>query len=62
MLWVILLVFLTPAQVSDLHGADVLLPMVEAETVLGDKAYDAQERVIGPLTERHRGSNSPEKK
>ena len=26
--------------------------MVEAEAVLGDKAYDAQERVIGPLTER----------
>ncbi|MCL2931914.1 MAG: transposase [Trichodesmium sp. MAG_R03] len=26
--------------------------MVEAEAVLGDKAYDAQDRVIGPLTER----------
>jgi transposase len=36
-----------------LEGADVLLPMVEAEVLLGDKAYDAQERVIGPLT--HRG-------
>ena len=36
-----------------MEGADVLLPMVEAEALLGDKAYDAQERVIGPLT--HRG-------
>ena len=26
--------------------------MVEAKAVLGDKAYDAQDRVIGPLTER----------
>ena len=26
--------------------------MVEAEAILGDKAYDAQERVIEPLTER----------
>ncbi|MCL2924392.1 MAG: hypothetical protein MGF17_07135 [Trichodesmium sp. MAG_R04] len=35
-----------------MEGADVLLPMVEAEALLGDKAYDAQERVIGPLTHR----------
>jgi len=35
-----------------LDGADVLLPMVKAEAVLGDKAYDAQERVIEPLSER----------
>ncbi len=26
--------------------------MVEAQAVLGDKAYDAQERVIMPLTNR----------
>ena len=26
--------------------------MVKAEALLGDKAYDAQERVIGPLTQR----------
>lgn len=51
--WVIPPIFLTPGQASDLDGADVLLPMVEAEAVLGDKAYDAQERVIMPLT--HRG-------
>ena len=35
-----------------MDGADVLLPMVEAEAVLGDKAYDPQKRVISPLTER----------
>ena len=35
-----------------MDGADTLLPMVEAEAVLGDKAYDAQDRVIGPLTDR----------
>jgi len=52
MLWVIPLFFLTPGQASDLDGADVLLPMVETEVVLADKAYDAQERVIGPLTKR----------
>ncbi|MGD1704553.1 hypothetical protein [Dapis sp. BLCC M229] len=32
--------------------ADILLPMVETEAVLGDKAYDAQEPVIGLLTQR----------
>ncbi|NEP83536.1 MAG: hypothetical protein F6K39_38650 [Okeania sp. SIO3B3] len=26
--------------------------MVEAESILGDKAYDAQERVIRPLIDR----------
>ena len=35
-----------------MDGADVLLPMLEAEAILGDKAYDAQERVIEPLTNR----------
>ena len=51
--WVIPpLAFLTSGQASDLDGADVLLPMVEAQAVLGDKAYDAQERVIMPLTNR----------
>lgn len=37
---------LTPGQACDLEGADVLLPMVEAQTVLADKGYDADERVI----------------
>lgn len=44
--------FLTPGQACDLDGADVLLPQIEAEAVLADKAYDAQERVIEPLKQR----------
>ena len=40
---------LTPGQAHDLDGADKLLPGIEAEKVLADKAYDANERVITPL-------------
>lgn len=40
---------LTPGQASDLEGADQLLPEVMADTVLADKGYDADERVIEPL-------------
>ena len=41
--------FLTPGQAHDLEGADALLPQMEADTVLADKALDADERVIEPL-------------
>ena len=41
--------FLTPGQVHDLEGADALLPQMEADTLLADKAFDADERVIKPL-------------
>ncbi len=40
---------LTPGQAHDLDGADKLLPGIEAEKILADKAYDANERVITPL-------------
>ena len=40
---------LTPGQAHDLEGADVLLPGIEADTVIADKAFDADERVIQPL-------------
>ena len=40
---------LTPGQAHDLNGADALLPNVEAEFFLADRAYDAQERVIEKL-------------
>jgi transposase len=40
---------LTSGQVHDLEGADVLLPATKAQTVIADKAYGAQERVIEPL-------------
>jgi transposase len=41
--------YLTPGQATDLEGADQLLGDVIADTVLADKAYDADERVIEPL-------------
>jgi IS5 family transposase len=41
--------FLTPTKAHDLEGADALLPQMEAHTLLADKAYDADERVIDPL-------------
>ena len=45
--------FLKPRQACDLDGADVLLlPNVEAEAMLGDKGYDAEERVIKILDAR----------
>lgn len=40
---------LTPGQACDLDGAEILLPLIEAHTVLADKGYDADERVILPL-------------
>jgi transposase len=40
---------LTPGQTHDLEGADALLPQMQADTLLADKAFDADERVIEPL-------------
>src|SRR5260370_24454454 len=41
--------FLTAGQAHDLEGADALLPQMQADTLLADKAFDAHERVIEPL-------------
>ncbi len=41
--------FLTAGQVHDLEGADALLPQMQADVLLADKAFDADERVIKPL-------------
>jgi len=41
---------LTPGQAYDLVGADHFPPTIEADIVIADKASDAGERVIGPLT------------
>ena len=41
--------FLTPGQAHDLHGADALLPDMKAATLLADKAFDADQRVIDRL-------------
>jgi transposase len=43
---------LTPGQAHDLEGADALLPNLAADTVLADKAFDVDERVIEPLLVR----------
>ncbi len=40
---------LTPGQAHDLQGADALLPHMQAQMLLADKAYDADERVLMPL-------------
>ena len=41
--------FLTPGQVHDLAGADILLTDLTTDAVIADKAYDANDRVIHPL-------------
>jgi transposase len=40
---------LTGGQAHDLIGADHLLPDMQADVLIADKAYDADERVIEPL-------------
>jgi transposase len=52
---------LTPGQACDLDGADVLLPQVEADTILADKAYDADERVLEPLAAQGKTAVIPPK-
>ena len=42
---------LTGGQEHDLAGADALLPELEAETLIADKAFDADARVLEPLAE-----------
>ncbi len=40
---------LTPGQACDLEGADNLLPQLQSGTLLADKGYDADERVLRKL-------------
>ena len=40
---------LTPGQAHNLLGADALLPQMQADTLLADKAFDADQRVIDVL-------------
>ena len=42
---------LTGGQASDLAGADELLPAIAAPTLIADKGYDAEARVLAPLRE-----------
>lgn len=43
---------LTAGQKHDLHSADALLPSIQADYFLADKAYDADERVLDLLKEK----------
>lgn len=52
---------LTPGQAHDLDGADVLLPKMEADALLADKAFDAEERVLAPLAAAGREAVIPPK-
>jgi transposase len=52
---------LTPGQAHDLEGADALLPSIDADTVIADKAFDADERVIEPLRKAGRNIVIPPK-
>lgn len=40
---------LTGGQAHDLVGADELLPTMQSDTLIADKAFDAEKRVIEPL-------------
>jgi len=52
---------LTPGQAHDLEGADALLPDMAAATLLADKAFDADQRVIEPLLARGKSFVIPPK-
>ncbi len=53
---------LTGGQEHDLEGADKLLPDIQAETIIADKAYDADERVIHPLLKAGKALVIPSKR
>jgi transposase len=55
-------IVLTAGQVHDLVGADALLPGMKAKSLLADKAYDADKRVIEPLTTAGQTAVIPPKK
>ena len=46
---------LTPGQSHDLQGADVLLKDTRGQTVIADKAYAAQARLVQPLLDKGKG-------
>ena len=52
---------LTPGQAHDLHGADAFLPDLAAGTLLADKAFDADARVIELLAAANKVAVIPSK-
>jgi len=53
--------FLTGGQAHDLAGADHLLPDMKADTLIADKAFDADERVLDPLAAAGKAAVIPPK-
>jgi len=53
---------LTAGQACDLDGADVLLEKMAANTLLADKGYDADKRVIEPLKQQGKTAVIPPKR
>lgn len=53
--------FLTGGQAHDLIGADHLLPDMDADTLIADKAFDADKRVIEPLAAAGKATVIPPK-
>ena len=53
--------FLTGGQAHDLAGADHLLPAMQADTLIADKAFDADKRVITPLLDAGKTAVIPSK-
>jgi transposase len=53
---------LTPGQASDLDGADALMPTITAATVIADRGYDAEARVLAPLRTAGKAAVIPPKR
>ncbi len=53
---------LTGGQASDLAGADALLDGIAAPTVIADKGYDAEARVLAPLRDAGKAAVIPPKR
>ncbi len=52
---------LTGGEAHDLVGADHLLPAMQADTLIADKAFDADQRVIKPLADAGKTAVIPSK-
>jgi len=53
---------LTGGEAHDLVGADALLPGIAAATLIADKGYDAEVRVLAPLREAGKTAVIPPKR
>jgi transposase len=53
--------FLTGGQAHDLEGADHFLASMQADTLIADKAFDADARVIAPLEAAGKATVIPSK-